>query len=184
MLLKKASNTRFASSEGVLGSFCRSRFVLRALVNADDFNYLYNVRNVAARVQCKEKFVNPIMDASFSTRALSVYRIILILRRYLRAFDTDACRIAEVVLFTVQVEKDLYDLPTDNFSLRAIGMTLFASFADVGMGQLMRRSRYAWSKTFTMSPICLTRTLRRRSTLDTSLCSSDTQGYMWKEWAL
>lgn len=49
VMLKKASNTSFASTEGVLDVFIRSRFALRKLSEHPQFYTLYTTSNEATR---------------------------------------------------------------------------------------------------------------------------------------
>ena len=111
VMLKRPSNTRFASHESVVEAFLRSIRVLRALVSHDRFIAHFENKTSEEKRKRDEKFVAPIMDNELVRQARVVLEHLTIVRKYLRLFDADEARIWEVAPLTRTLETRLATIP-------------------------------------------------------------------------
>lgn len=116
IMLLQMSNTRFASVEGVLDEFLRSIEVLQTLVTEPDFfTELYKPKIAEMNTKITEEFKQPLEDEQFEVPTREIHMILVLLRRYLRFFDSNQARISEVYPLTLELEKRLEGLPLSQF---------------------------------------------------------------------
>ena len=116
IMLLQMSNTRFASVEGVLDEFLRSIEVLQTLVTEPDFfTELYKPKIAEMNTKITEEFKQPLEGEQFEVPTREIHMILVLLRRYLRFFDSNQARISEVYPLTLELGKRLEGLPLSQF---------------------------------------------------------------------
>lgn len=115
IMLKKPARTRFASIESTLEAYIRTRVVLLGVVQSPDFfRNLWDASKQSERTK-RDKFISTIESRSFLTKVEDLHKVFRLLRRYLRAFDSDDSKISDVVPKTISVGLDLENVPVTPF---------------------------------------------------------------------
>ena len=111
IMLKRPSNTRFASNEGVLDSFLRSHNALHGLLQSNRFIAHFNSKTAEEKERRDRRFCGPIRDHELVRQSRVVLELFELMRKYLRVFDEDAARIWDVAPLTRCLKTSLAQFP-------------------------------------------------------------------------